>query len=294
MNKSIRRVAASAGALMLLMSAPALAQDAKPAVSDYNWKFDAAGGFFADESVYYFEGSVTTPLTFSTGLQIDGIGGLMDGDGFGGVAAHLFWRDPDFAMAGLYGSYFNNNYGVGYDVVNAAVEGEFYLGMFSVEGLAGAQFLDGDDADFLGGLTLAAYPIDDLRVYGGYRYWFGESEGVAGLEWQFPGQSDNSINFGLFADGRFQEDDNSMMGGVRVYLGSQKTLIRRHREDDPAQKLTLDLYKPAPAAAGCPPGYVKLPDLNFNDGPIGVTEAIVIERPVPSGCVPEEYFDEFD
>lgn len=238
----------------LTAAAPAIADGNLPAVSEFNSKVSAVGGSYDGMSVYLAEGSFSLPLTHSLGLQIDAIGGLHDGDGLGGAAAHLFWRDPSVGLAGIYGSGFASTAEGNYTVGNVGVEGALYFGSFSVEGLVGAQFVNRRDNDIFGTAMVAFYPIDDLRLHAGYRYWFGENIGVAGFEWQFPGQNDNSINFGLFADGQVREDVVAGWGGVRIYFGSQKPLIRRHREDDPNLGLPADitLFPTTPVAG--PPG----------------------------------------
>ena len=62
------------------------------------------------------------------------------------------------------------------------------------------------------------------------------SIGAVGLEYQL----ESSIFGGgtsIFAEGRIGEDDYAAVwGGVRLYLGQEKSLIRRHREDDPGEK----------------------------------------------------------
>ncbi len=256
--RSFRGAAISLSAVVVLAAAvvPAEAQEKLPAVSEFNAKVNAAGGSYDGMSVYLAEGSFTFPVTDSIGLQIDGVGGLHDGDGLGGGAAHLFWRDPSVGLFGLYGSGFASTAETNYSVANVGVEGAFYFGMFTIEGLVGAQFVNRLDTDIFGTALLAVYPVDDLRIHAGYRYWFGESIGVAGFEWQLPGQNDNSINFGLFADGQVRENLVAGWAGFRVYFGSQKPLIRRHREDDPSLGLPADIttFPVAPAGGGTTTG----------------------------------------
>ena len=195
-------VAFAAGLGALVAAGTAGAQENLPAVSEFNSKVGAAGGSYDGMSVYLAEGSFTVPLAHSLGLQIDAIGGLHDGDGLGGGAAHLFWRDPAIGLAGVYGSGFASTAGRNYTVGNVGVEGALYLGSFTLEGLAGVQFADRRDTDIFGTAVAAFYPIDDLRLHAGYRYWFGDNIGTAGFEWQLPGQDDNSINFGSSPTGR--------------------------------------------------------------------------------------------
>src|SRR5581483_3621576 len=102
---------------------------------------------------------------------------------FGAAAAHLFWRDPSRGLLGLYGAHTYWDQFGGLSVSHTAVEGEAYLGRFTLQGIAGAEF--GDSKTIVGALSttiydghtrffdqinLAYYPIDQARVYVGHRY----------------------------------------------------------------------------------------------------------------------------
>ena len=219
----------------------AWAEDALPAVSKPNGKIAIGGGQALGEGVYYVDASVSLPVMDQIGLQIDGLAGTLDGDGVAGGGAHLFWRDPSVGLVGAYGSVLASTAGVNYTVSNAGLEAAAYLGQFSVEGLVGAQFVDGADTEVFGAANIAFYPIDDVRLYAGYRYWFGENAGAAGVEFQ-PFQMDDSLGITLFADGQIREDDTLAVAGFRVYFGEHKSLIRRHREDDPSGLMPNDLF----------------------------------------------------
>ena len=261
---SINSRGASGRLLIALFSSTAMsicwtqasADENLPAVSEFNFKFDANGGNYDGTPLYFGTAAAAVPLGHRYGLQVDGLIGTLEGDGFGGAAAHLFWRDPSIGLVGIYGSGFTNTARVNYQMANIGIEGALYLGQFSVEATVGGQFVSDQDADVFGAATAAFYPIDDLRLYGGYRYCFGESAAAAGFEWQFPYQLDDSINWAIFADSRFREDETVAWGGVRLYFGSQKPLIRRHREDDPGPLLPDDLNfinKVLPPAPPAPP-----------------------------------------
>ena len=62
----------------------------------------------------------------------------------------------------------------------------------------------------------------------------GEKNALAlGVEYQL-NQQIFSSGVALYAEGRIGEDDyKGAWAGVRMYLGDNKSLIRRHREDDP-------------------------------------------------------------
>ncbi len=232
------------------LSAPA--PGSLPAVSGINGKIAAFGGEVEDEGLGGIMGSVTVPIGERFGLQIDGMAGSAN-DSFYGVAGHLFWRDPSIGLFGVYGSYAEWDYRrtdpavilrngvidtIGADVGRIGIEGQLYLDRFSLEGIAGFQSgsLDGT----FGKATLAFYATDNLRFdvsVAGSDYGTTNSVGV---EWA-PGL-DSPVSF--FADGTFSSDDQRVFGGVKFYLAAeQKSLIRRHREDDPENELPFDLFQ---------------------------------------------------
>ena len=102
-------------------------------------------------------------------------------------------------------------------------------GALSLEGLAAYQF--GTFTGFAGKALLAYYPTDNLRIDGGVRYLEGPGAiGMIDAEWQPHAGS----GLTLYASGSFGDDYTQALGGVRYYFGDTgKSLIRRHREDDP-------------------------------------------------------------
>lgn len=224
-----------------------------PAVSQVNGKLSAFGGS-QDGGLYGVEGSLSVPLGVPYGLQVDGMVGTGKGAAFYGVGGHLFWRDPAKGLIGLYGSYvtWDANGGPlgslgGADVGKVGVEGEAYLGRFSLEGLAAYQF--GTYDGFNGKAVLAYYPLDNLRLDAGVRYFEGPGTiGMLDVEWQPHAGSGLS----LYASGEFGENSyTQVLGGVRYYFAQDgKSLIQRHREDDPGNSLNGDLYD----SNACPAG----------------------------------------
>jgi hypothetical protein len=225
-----------------------------PAVSQTNGKLSAFGGA-QDGGIFGVTGSFSTPLGHDFGLQIDGMVGSGHGAPFYGVGGHLFWRDPAKGLLGLYSSYVSWDLDGdpvgspgGADVGKFGVEGEAYLGRFALEGLAAYQF--GTYDGFAGKALLAYYPVDSLRLDGGLRYLEGPGAiGMADIEWQ------PQIGSGLtlFASGSVGDDYSQVLGGVRYYVGDPtKSLIQRHREDDPGDPLPGDLYE----NDACPAGQI--------------------------------------
>jgi hypothetical protein len=228
-------------ALFLLTTTSALADGGRtiydggslPAVSSVNGKLEAFGGEFADESLGAVAGSISFPLDRRYGLQIDTMAGSSGGDGIWGVGGHLFWRDPARGLLGVYGDYVRWDGLGGNQVTRLAGEGELYLGRFSIESTLGVEFGELQDRVFAR-TNLAFYPQDDLRLSVGHRYLGGENALALGAEWQV-----SPRGVALFAEGLVGDDhSNAVIGGLRLYFGDRgKSLIRRHREDDPPNDL---------------------------------------------------------
>lgn len=226
-----------------MVPAVVFADDASgPAVSGPNGKFSVEGGQYDGDQSVLALGSYTIPLGHSFGLQVDGAVGRLDDETLGGGGAHLFTRDPSKYLLGVFASYHEWN---DIKIWRTAAEVELYLDRFSITGLGGyenvdvpafdngLQVLNSDDAHFFGHVDLAFYPIDDLKIYGGYRYLSEVSLGAAGAEYLL---RDFGAPISLFVKGRFGDDDHTRItGGLRIYFGadSDKSLISRHRTEDP-------------------------------------------------------------
>jgi len=208
----------------LFLSAFAFADDgSSAAVSGPNGKLSVEGGLYdADESVLAL-GSYSIPLLSALGLQADGAFGSINGETLGGGAVHLFSRDPSSYLFGAYGSYHEWN---SIKIWRAATELELYMDRFSFTGLAGIEGVDvpstndslrvlnGDDIHFFGHFDLAYYPIDDLKIYAGYRYLSEISLAAAGVEYLL---LETGLPISLFVKGRFGNSDHTRItGGKKI------------------------------------------------------------------------------
>ncbi len=250
--------AANAADLPVYEQPAAPPSDSLPAVSGINFKIDGFGGYYetdnTDGGIAGVSGSVTVPLGERFGAQLDGMGASVDGDFIGGVAGHLFWRDPDTGLFGGYGSYVTRD-GSGIDTWRLGAEGEIYFGQLSLEAIVGYEDVDSpaglvDDGHVFGIADAAYYITDDFRVAVGYRRLLDMNIGALGMEYQLPSNFVSGAS--LFAEGRIGEDDYAgAIGGIRfAFGGGDKSLIRRHREDDPRNRLPDDLFDLAPCAPG--------------------------------------------
>jgi hypothetical protein len=249
-----------------------------PAVDGINAKIDGyRGGANHTDGFYGGTGSLSVPLTQQWGFQADG-GLVNDKQGVAsyGGAGHLFWRDPSIGLLGAYGSYSHWNgselHAIGrlsdgmlVDVNlgqisattgRAAAEGEVYLSRWTLGGVAGVE-MAGINSDllrfsvpnrFFDSVSAAYYVTDNFRLSAGHTYTFDTHFLTLGGEYGFALGGGRMA--ALFAEGWIGEGGhNAVLGGLRVYFGQRdKTLIDRHRQDDPQQH-PLHLHFPNACSA---------------------------------------------
>lgn len=241
-----------------------------PAVDGINAKLEAFGGLTQrlsqDPYAPFFTrnqwrpaggllGSVTFPLGNSFGLQLDGAVATGGGVFSAALGGHAFWRDPSRALVGLYASGTRYSRAGGILVGRVAPEAEVYLGRVTLQGVAGVEF--GSNKGYSYGYpwfapgvafvtlnqnavktrffdiaSIAYYPVDDLKLAIGQRYVFGKVAAMASAEYLV---THGPTAVSVFAEGRLgQRGASAVFGGLKVYFGQRdKSLIRRHREDDP-------------------------------------------------------------
>jgi hypothetical protein len=90
---------------------------------------------------------------------------------------------------------------------------------------------------FFDWVSASYYVTDDFKLSIGHLYTFGRNGLTLGSEYGFAlggGRMASLFAGALFAEG----GNNAVLGGVRFYLGQRdKTLIDRHRQDDPEEDL---------------------------------------------------------
>ena len=249
MSVSIFRVSGTIGAVLCMqcyMAGAALAEG--PAVSGVNGKVEVSGGGVSSPAsgAYRLGGSIAVPLGDTFGFQgdlsIQSYGALA-----GAGAVHLFTRDPDLYLAGITAGVVRSSTAT---LTALGAEGELYLGQLSFEAWAGVANLDYDalsavdKSGFFAMADIGWYATDDLRLSIGASSVLGYEALNLGAEYQV---TSFDTPFSLTADARFGENGNiTAMAGLKFYFGGeQKSLIDRHRQDDPKDR-GLDLF----AAAG--------------------------------------------
>ena len=227
-----------ASGMAVLASSGAWAEG--PAVSEVNGKFSVEGGGVGSNShgssgLGVAEGSFTVPLGYSFGLQLDAGAATAYNNFYGGGAAQLFWRDP---QRGLFGGFASVAGGNGATLSWYGAEAEYFAGPVTL-GASGGYQAAYYAAVSSGGLVmgrLTYYPIPDLALTAGGGVVANNGFGRLRLEYQPELNGRRLMSF--FVNGGAGADASySVTGGIRFYFGPEKTLIRRHREDDPASVL---------------------------------------------------------
>ena len=258
-------------------------QTYQPAVDGLNWKIAGLGGTMADRAIYVGTGSVSIPLAGQYGLQLDVATGAYDDRYFAAGGAHLFWRDPSRGLVGLYGSATHWDEFGGLRVGQVAGEVEFYFGQWTIQGIAGVETGNSKTAivgnftetyntetRFFDKINLAYYINDNWKSFVGHRYLGGKHALALGTEFAF--RVNGPTMGSLFVEGRIGEDDyNGVWGGLRFYGGQKdKTLIQRHRQDDPIEWTPETLFSIVNGQSSTPVVKKKPP-----------------EAPPPPPCFPE-------
>lgn len=212
------------------------------AVDGVNAKISGWGGSVSGDGLAGASGSVSLPVACGWGVQFDASAASFDSRFLGSLGGHVFWRDPSKALLGAYaaGTYWDQGGGV--KVGHIGPEGELYLGRVTLQGVAGIEFGNSTSnatmafdvkTRFFDVANVAFYPTDNLKLYIGHRYIAGNHAAALGAELGLPMQ--RGMMASLFVDAVAGENDfHGVMAGLRLYFRQKdKSLIRRHREDDP-------------------------------------------------------------
>ncbi len=224
------------------------------AVSAINGKIEIGGGIAdysgaSSDEVFYGAGSISLPLGDMFGLQADFAVKDTFNDTAVGGNVHLFTRDPNSYLLGVIAGYGDAGKS---DAAWAGGEAELYLDNISIEASAGYLNVNpnnGSNKDkFFAFGDVAFYPVENFRLALGASSVAGFESGHATAEYMLDAMP---VSFKL--KGEMGEDKfAAVTAGVSFYFGgdnSSKTLMRRHREDDPRNKV-LDIFGAGAAAFG--------------------------------------------
>jgi hypothetical protein len=223
-----------------------------PAVDGANAKIDGLGGSLGQRSLYATEVSFSVPVGRQYGLQIDGIGGSWGDRSVGDVAGHLFWRDPNVGLLGVYTSHTWWDQFGGIYVGNVAGEGEYYWGPLTLQGIIGVEYGNSQTAAiataagttfqtfdiktrYFDQINLKYYLSNNWDAYVGHRYLGGQNMLALGTEFALPVGGGSGVMASAFVEGRLGDNNSQgIWGGLKFYFGQHdKPLIARQRQDDP-------------------------------------------------------------
>jgi hypothetical protein len=253
MNLKIAGLAASISLLSLLGISAAHAADVTsysqlPAVSGVNGKVEFEGGPYGidgyDDTWEWKGGaSLSVPLGDRFGLQGDiAASNTVSGSSIEGGMLHLFTRDPSAYLIGVTGGAFWT------DNANAQLIGpelELYSGPFTLQAFGGymnTNIAGVNAGKAFGFVDATVYATENLALTVGGKDIADFKTAHAGVEWQFSDTSPISLTL----DGKIGDDSYRAVDlGVKFYFGaSDKSLQRRHREDDPPNRI-LDVFNGA-------------------------------------------------
>ena len=191
------------------------------------------GGSAGGKSISAGGANISFPVTHSIGAQFDG-GLSKAGDTAGGeIGGHVFTRDPDSYLLGAtsewtrFGSSHSYRYGV---------EGEWYLGNFTIAPAGGLQRLGANRGTTTAGYASLQgdfYAFDRLKTaislggYAGYRAV------IAEVEWQL--SADHPFSLFVDAGAAVATDHRGIvLAGIKYTFGAPGTTVKdRDRHGDP-------------------------------------------------------------
>lgn len=217
---------------------------ANDAVSAVNGKIDSMYGMINDTSSRSLSATISVPVGDSFGIQVDSLYQKVAERDFYGLGGHFFTRKSTKGLLGVIVGGVHSN---AISNITLGLEGEYYFDWLSVGGTVGydnvmknstqrvtfSPRLNSQRDFVMANIYLAAYPLDDLMVRFDYTSRLRRNFYDITVEYQTPVK-------GLAVFGDVGLGDNNffqLLGGVRYYIGGNKTLKARHRTDDPSNFL---------------------------------------------------------
>jgi hypothetical protein len=218
---------ATLAAALLLCTALSAASAAAQAVDGRNAALSLQSGQQGGWDNTMALGSVALPLGPGTGLQFDLGAGVYRGD-YASIATglHLFRRDPARGMVGLYTdwAYVNPEH-----AGRIGVEGAWYHGRLTLEGLVGVRVGTNVDTEAFDEIDLTWYLSDSVKGSVGHR---ATSRGhVANLSVEIAPKA--LPGWSLYGEAETGEDEaESAFAGVRYTFGGARhdSLMARDRQ----------------------------------------------------------------
>lgn len=223
-----------------------------PAVDGYNGKIAGVGGAKDGNATGFADLNLTIPVGHRYGVQFDAGLGSHDGHFVHVTGAHLFWRDPSHGLAGIEIVH-GRSAGPNFSLLRIGLEGEYYYRNWTFQLRGGFQTLDIERGGYVDAFV-SWYPDPNLRIRAGGQLAHGARSNrfIGSAEYLFA--TSGTTGFSAFLDGSVGQDGfTNFFVGLRLHLGRKaKTLIRRHREDDP-EGLVIPTIKDLPSGTGGTP-----------------------------------------
>ena len=226
-------------ATLCLISSTAVANNA---VSALNAKIEGVFGNVDGSTAKAGAGSVSLPVLDDFGIQIDGLVGKVNPSDAQGTGVHTFWRDSTVGLVGLTAAYAELGQT---ETQRFGGEAEYYLDQFTFTGYVGQQSGDIDTSAYAG--LGAQYYLNKDIMFSTLVSTSNDLERYAiGLEHQTP--VNGLAWFASLATGE-NNYDHAFFGLKFYFSGDRKSLIDRHRKDDPSNNLwntVKDLFMSRP------------------------------------------------
>jgi|UniRef100_UPI003784BEC6 hypothetical protein len=246
--------------LAVLAGLLAINAQGNEAVSATNAKIEATYGGVNDTYSRGVAASLSIPVAESWGIQFDTMYNHAAEDDFYGAGAHFFTRKPEIGLLGLFVGGIHGASSM--DNIAVAVEGEYYFDWLTVGAFVGYDHVENNglrstfsprvnnhDDFVLANLYAAVYPVDNVMVRFDYTNRINRNFYDLTVEYQTPVKGLAAFVVGGLGDADFYQ----LMGGIRYYIGKDKALKRRHREDDPMNPLSGVFQSPGQASGQNPP-----------------------------------------
>ena len=251
---SNRALAAGAGLVLAIYVyggfalAADVVQGRKPAVSEINGKIEFEGGpytidTFGGGTEWSGGASLSVPLGDLLGLQADvALSNTVNGNTLEGGMLHFFTRNPDSYLLGVTGGAFWTN-NASSQLIGPEVE--LYSGPISFQGYAGfmnSNVTGVNTGKLFGMADVSFYATEDFMFRVGAKDVMDFKTAHAGIEYMFSDTMPVSFTLdGRIGDGNYRAVD----AGLKIYFGgSGKSLMHRHREDDPPNRI-FDVFNGA-------------------------------------------------
>jgi hypothetical protein len=211
----------------------------KPAVDGVNFKASAITGAIGGYTNNMFILSAATPMPYMTsfGAQLDmGIGSYRHSDVSAAAGLHLFWRDPESGLLGIYGDW---GYLSPRHAGRMGAEASAYNGRWSLDAVAGVAFGQDVLTQFFDELDLSYYFTDNFRGSIGHRLITRGNVANVSFEYMF----DSIPGWSVYGEAETGEDDyHAAWLGLRYSMQDpSKSLIQRNRQGDAPIRIPRNL-----------------------------------------------------